>query len=60
MKPDTYRILQMAVRDGAAIGYRRAFKHNDDPDDEQVIDAIEQAVMAQVCEWFKFNDEFKE
>jgi hypothetical protein len=46
----------MAVRDGAAIGYRRAFKHNDDPDDEQVIDAIEQAVMAQVCEWFRFEE----
>jgi hypothetical protein len=56
MKPDTYRILQMAVRDGAAIGYRRAFKHNDDPDEDFIIQKIEDAVMAQVCEWFKFED----
>lgn len=56
MKPDTYRILSMAVRDGAAIGYRRAHKHNDDPDEDRVIDAIENAIMMQICEWFKFED----
>ena len=56
MKPDTYRILEMAVRDGAAIGYRRAFKHDDEPSEERIIDAIEQAVMAQICEWFRFED----
>jgi hypothetical protein len=56
MKPDTYRILEMAVRDGIAIGYRRAHKHNDNPDQEQLIDAIEQAVMGQICQWFKFED----
>ena len=56
MKLDTYRILEMAVRDGAAIGYRRAFKHDDEPSEERIIDAIEQAVMAQICEWFRFED----
>ena len=56
MKPDTYRVLQMAVRDGAAIGYHRAFKHDDEPSEERIIDAIEQAVMAQICEWFRFED----
>lgn len=56
MKPDLYRILSMAVRDGAAIGYRRAHKHDDDPDEDRVIDAIENAIMVQICEWFKFED----
>lgn len=60
MKPDKYRVLEMAVRDGVAIGYRRAFKHDDSPSDERVIDTIEQAIMTQICEWFKFKDEFKE
>ena len=68
MKPDTYRVLAMAVRDGAAIGYRRAHKHNENPDEDRVIDAIENpdedrvidaiedAIMGQICEWFKFED----
>lgn len=56
MKPDIYRILAMAVRDGAAIGYHRAHKHNKNPDEERVIDAIEEATMAQICQWFKFED----
>lgn len=56
MKPDIYRILAMAVRDGAAIGYHRAHKHNENPDKERVIDAIEEATMAQICQWFKFED----
>jgi|688.fasta_scaffold03599_23 hypothetical protein len=60
MTPDTYRILEMAVRDGIAIGYRRAFKYDEKPDDDFVIDKIEQAVMTQICEWFKFEDNAKE
>ena len=56
MKPDTYRVLAMAVRDGAAIGYRRAHKYNEKPDEDRVIDAIENAIMGQICEWFKFED----
>lgn len=56
MKPDIYRILAMAVRDGASIGYYRAHKHNENPDEERVIDAIEEATMAQICQWFKFED----
>jgi hypothetical protein len=56
MKPDLYRILSMAVRDGAAIGYRRAYKHDDSPDEDRIIDAIENAVMMQICEWFRFEE----
>jgi hypothetical protein len=56
MKPDEYKVLQMAIQDGIAIGYRRAFKHNENPDEDAVIDRIQQEVMTQICEWFKFED----
>jgi len=56
MKPDEYKVLQMAIQDGVAIGYRRAFKYNENPDEDAVIDRIQQEVMTQVCEWFKFQD----
>lgn len=56
MTPREYKVLEMAVQDGVAIGYRRAFKHNDNPDEDAIIDKIQQEVMNQICEWFKFED----
>lgn len=56
MTPREYKVLEMAVQDGVAIGYRRAFKHNDNPDEDAIIDRIQQEVMNQICEWFKFED----
>lgn len=56
MKPDEYKVLQMAIQDGVAIGYRRAFKYSENPDEDAVIDRIQQEVMTQICEWFKFQD----
>jgi len=56
MTPHKYKVLEMAVQDGVAIGYRRAFKYNDNPDEDAIIDRIQQEVMNQICEWFKFED----
>jgi hypothetical protein len=56
MKPDKYKVLQMAVQDGVSIGYRRAFKYNENPDEDAIIDRIQQEVMNQICEWFRFED----
>lgn len=56
MTPDTYKVIQMAVDDGVAIGVRRAFKYTDKPDEEQMIETIRMEVMSQICEWFKFNE----
>jgi hypothetical protein len=56
MKPDLYKIIEMAVNSGVVIGYNKAHKHNDDPDEDQIIDAIENAVMMQICEWFRFEE----
>jgi len=55
MTPDTYKVIQMAVDDGIAIGVRRAFKY-EDPGEDRIIEVIRQEVMNQICEWFKFAE----
>ena len=56
MKPDTYKILQMAIEDGVTLGVRRAFKYVEQPDEEALIETVQQEVMNQVCEWFRFDN----
>jgi hypothetical protein len=56
MKPDSYRLIQQCVENGVAAGLHRAYKHNESPSAEQVQDAIYNAVMHEICEWFKFED----
>jgi hypothetical protein len=50
-----YRVLDRAVEDGVAHGYRRAFKYADTPSEEALCLAIHSAVMNEICEWFDFN-----
>jgi hypothetical protein len=57
MKPNTYKLLMECVETGIALGWRRAHKHNDNPDEEAIKLAIEDAIQTEICEWFKFNDE---
>lgn len=57
MKPNTYKLLMECVETGIALGWRRAHKHNDTPDEEAIKLAIEDAIQTEICEWFKFNDE---
>jgi hypothetical protein len=40
-----------------ARGYRKAYKHTDDPSDEAVCERIAEEVMNQLYEWFDFEDE---
>jgi hypothetical protein len=56
MKPNTYVILERAVEEGARLGYRRAFKHVENPSEEAIIEAIVDAVMLTVSEVFVFSD----
>lgn len=56
MKPKTYPILVDAVENGVKYGYYRAHKHNDNPDQDQITDAIISAVINEICEWFEFDD----
>ena len=58
MKPKIYTILAQAVEDGVKRGYRRAFKHVENPSEESIIDAVDSAVMASILEYFTFDSEY--
>ena len=57
MKPKFRVILSEASEEGVKIGYRRAFKHNEDPSEETICETIEDCVMSQIYEYFTFDDE---
>ena len=56
MRPDTYRLMVMAVEEGVKRGYQRAHKYVDDPTEEQMCDAVTTEVVNSMCEWFAFDD----
>ena len=47
----------MAIEQGVARGYHRAFKHNDSPLEHSILDSIEECVMSQIYEYFTFEGE---
>ena len=57
MKPKFRVILDQAISEGVKIGYRRAFKHNEDPSEEVICETIEECVMSQIYEYFTFDTE---
>lgn len=52
----TYDILERAVQEGTLLGWRRAFKHTDTPDEDTACATIEAAVMNAICEVFEFDE----
>jgi hypothetical protein len=53
---DVYRVMAMAVESGVAYGVNRAFKHTDSPSREAIVEAVENAVLTELCEWFSFGE----
>ena len=56
MKPKEYQVLQMCIENGLAFGLNRAYKHTDEPSKDQILDAIEQALMEEIHQWFEFPE----
>ena len=56
MTPKTYRVLQEAIERGVAYGWMRAHKYTEQPERRDAEDAIYQAVMHELCEWFDLDD----
>lgn len=55
MKPKIYVILEECVERGVLRGYRRAHKHNENPDENAIMSSIENCIMASILEYFEFN-----
>lgn len=58
MKAREHEVLLIAVEAGVASGFRRAYKHREEPEPDQAVrDVIEQEVMNAIYEWFEVGDE---
>lgn len=57
MKPKFNVILEQALEEGVRRGYRRAFKHIEDPTEESICQHIEECVMSSLYEYFTFEKE---
>ena len=57
MKPKILPVLELCIENGVTIGYRRAFKHTDNPTEEQILGQIREAIVNELYEWFDFEAE---
>ena len=57
MKPKFRVILEQAIEEGVRMGYRRAFKHIENPTEESICQHIEDQVMSSIYEYFTFDEE---
>jgi hypothetical protein len=42
------------------LGWNRAHKHDENPDPQHIRDSIELSVISEICEWFDFEDSYKD
>lgn len=57
MRPDIYKLVEHCVETGSKLGVSRAFKHDEAPSQEAIADKVSQAVMQEIFEWFRFEDD---
>jgi hypothetical protein len=57
VKINAYRIIDDAVEKAIAYGYKRAYKHSDAPTEQHLLQEIHRAVMNELCEVLKFDEE---
>lgn len=50
-----YSIIESAVSEGIARGYRRAHKHTDAPGEEHILESIRSAVMGELEEVLDYD-----
>ena len=56
MKVKEYPVIKDCVEAGVSYGYTRAFKYQDEPPLDHIVATITDAVMAEMCEYIKFED----
>ena len=54
LEPNYYAIISRAVEEGVDSGYRRAYKHNDSPEEDTIKDEIHSAVINALTEVLQF------
>lgn len=56
LKPKSLFVLEMCIEAGVRLGYHRAHKHTDNPDEGTVCSKIEQAIWEEIHQWFDIED----
>ena len=46
----------MCIENGIAYGLGRAYKHTDEPTDDQIKFVLRDAIMHEIYEWFEFEE----
>jgi predicted Zn-dependent protease with MMP-like domain len=60
VKPRFYPVLIRALEEGARLGYRRAFKHCQNPSEDQIVEHILDACLLVLGEHFVLEDDSTE
>lgn len=55
LKVNTYVVLSECIEIGINMGWNRAHKHTDNPNEEQLKEEIERYILLQISEKFKFD-----
>ena len=55
MKPNIRLIVEECVENGAKRGYRRAHKHVENPGEFEILENIEDCIMAELTTYFTFD-----
>lgn len=53
-------VLEHCIENGLQLGYRRAYKHDDNPGEQAIIDKQFQAILNEIHEWFDMEDKYEE
>ena len=59
MKAKTRVILEEAIDEGIRVGYRRAFKHTDNPDEHWVMENVRNEIMNCIDLRFDFEENYQ-
>ena len=56
MKAKDYPLLVRCIEEGYKAGFALAHKHTDKPSKEFVEDVVVEAILAEICDWFEFEE----
>ena len=56
MKARDYTVLSRAIEIGIEQGYNNAYKYNDDPKEQEFINALEEASLMEISDVFDFDE----
>ena len=60
MKPKFNKVLEQCIETGLNLGYSRAFKHSDTPDETAIKSKQLDAILEEIYEWFDTENTYED